>query len=140
MPGYGADERALFEDDATKLYEEVCQKGQIAASDYRIAEDGPLRAAFDLLVQMGLLIFDSEQDGWAPEDPTSVQSRVVSPLSQEAAKLLAESSQWSSAFSNLAQSWRRAPQSSARTVAVWDHASVPAQGDRGAVRRAELRT
>ena len=63
---------------------------------------------------MGLLIFDSEQDGWAPEDPTSVQSRVVSPLSQEAAKLLSESSQWSSAFSNLAQSWRRAPQSSAR--------------------------
>ena len=114
MQGYGADERALFEDDATKLYEEVCQKGQIAASDYRIAEDGPLRAAFDLLVQMGLLIFDSEQDGWAPEDPTSVQSRVVSPLSQEAAKLLSESSQWSSAFSNLSQSWRRAPQSSAR--------------------------
>ena len=90
MQGYGADERALFEDDATKLYEEVCQKGQIAASDYRIAEDGPLRAAFDLLVQMGLLIFDSEQDQWSPEDPTSVQSRVVSPLSQEAAKLLSK--------------------------------------------------
>ena len=53
MPGYGADERALFEDDATKLYEEVCQKGQIAASDYRIAEDGALRAAFDLLVADG---------------------------------------------------------------------------------------
>jgi hypothetical protein len=114
MPSYGADERALFEDDATKLYEEVCEKGQIAASDYRIAEDGELRAAFDLLVEMGLLIFDNEQDGWAPEDPTSVQSRVVSPLSQEAAKLLSESSQWSSAFSSLAQSWRRAPQSSAR--------------------------
>ena len=114
MPGYGPDERSLFEDDATKLYEEVCQKGQIAASDYRIAENGELRTAFDLLVEMGLLIFDSEQDGWAPEDPTSVQSRVVSPLSQEAAKLLSESSQWSSAFSNLSQSWRRAPQSSAR--------------------------
>jgi hypothetical protein len=114
MPGYGPDQRSLFEDDATKLYEEVCQKGQIAATDYRIAEDGELRKAFDLLVEMGLLIFDSEQDGWAPEDPTSVQSRVVSPLSQEAAKLLSESSQWSSAFSNLAQSWRRAPQSSAR--------------------------
>jgi hypothetical protein len=114
MPGYGPDERSLFEDDATKLYEEVCQKGQIAASDYRIAEGGELRNAFDLLVDMGLLIFDSEQDGWAPEDPTSVQSRVVSPLSQEAAKLLSESSQWSSAFSNLSQSWRQAPQSSAR--------------------------
>src|SRR3954453_6327078 len=114
MPGYGPEERALFEDDATKLYEEICQKGVISATDYRIAEDGELRQAFDLLVEMGLVIFDSEQDGWAPEDPTSVQSRVVSPLSQEAAKLLTESSQWSSAFSNLAQSWRRAPQFSAR--------------------------
>ena len=91
MPGYGPDERALFEDDATKLYEEICQKGGISSSDYRIAEDGELRKAFDLLVEMGLVIFDSEQDGWAPEDPTSVQSRVVSPLSQEAAKLLSES-------------------------------------------------
>ncbi len=114
MPGYGSEERALFEDDATKLYEEVCQRGLIASSDYRIADDGELRRAFDLLVDMGLVVYDSEQDGWAPEDPTSVQSRIVSPLSQEAAKLLSESSQWSAAFGNLAQSWRRAPQSSAR--------------------------
>jgi hypothetical protein len=114
MPSYGADERALFEDDATKLYEEICQKGGIASSDYRIAEDGELRKAFDLLVEMGLLIFDSEQDQWAPEDPTSVQSRIVTPLSQQAARLLTESSQWSSAFASLSQSWRRAPQSSSR--------------------------
>jgi hypothetical protein len=113
VPSYGPEERALFEDDATKLYEEICQRG-IASTDYRIAEDGELRKAFDLLIEMGLLIFDSEQDAWTPEDPTSVQSRIVSPLSQEAAKLLSESSQWASAFSNLAQSWRRAPQSSAR--------------------------
>ena len=114
MPGYGPDERALFEDDATKLYEEICAKGGIAASDYRIAEDGELRTAFDLLVEMGLVMFDSELEGYAPEDPTSVQSRVVSPLSQEAARLLSESSQWSSAFSSLSQTWRRAPQSSTR--------------------------
>src|SRR3954451_22421730 len=111
MPGYGPAERALFEDDATKLYEEICAKGVISASDYRIAEDGELRPAFDLLVGMGLVIFDNEQDAWAPEDPTGVQSRIVSPLSQEAARLLSESSQWSSAFSNLSQTWRRAPQS-----------------------------
>jgi hypothetical protein len=114
MPSYGPEERALFEDDATKLYEEVCQRGGISASDDRIAEDGDLRRAFDLLVDMGLLVFDSEQDQWNPDDPASVQSRIVSPLSQEAAKLLTESSRWSSAFGNLTQSWRRAPQSSAR--------------------------
>jgi hypothetical protein len=114
MPGYGPEERALFEDDATKLYEEICQRGGIASADYRIAEDGELRRAFDLLVEMGLVSYDSEQELWVPEDPTSVQSRVVSPLSQQAAKLLAESSQWTSAFGSIAQSWRRAPQASAR--------------------------
>ena len=114
MADYGPDARALFEDDATKLYEQICTKGGIAASDHRIADDGELRAAFDLLVSMGLVTYDGEQELWSPEDPTGVQSRVVSPLSQEAAKLLSESSQWASAFSSLTQTWRRSPQSSAR--------------------------
>jgi hypothetical protein len=114
VAGYGPSERALFEDTATKLYEEICAKGGIVASDERIAEGGELRDAFDLLIEMGLVIFDNETDVWSPEDPTSVQSRVVSPLSQEAAKLLSESSQWASAFSSLSQTWRRSPQSSAR--------------------------
>ena len=113
MATYGADERALFEDVATKLYEEICQNGGIPASDYRIDEQGELRTAFDLLVEMGLLAYDSEQEVWSPEDPASVQSRVVSPLSHEAAKLLAESSQWNAAFGSLTQSFRRAPQASA---------------------------
>ena len=112
MATYGPDERALFEDDATKLYEEVCQRGGIASSDYRITDGGELRGAFDLLVEMGLLSYDSEQDLWSAEDPASVQSRVVSPLSQQAAKLLTESSQWNAAFGSLTQSWRRAPQAS----------------------------
>lgn len=114
MPGYGPEQRAIFEDDATKLYQEICTKGGISGSDERIEEDGELRPAFDLLVDMGLLIFDNEANSWAPEDPTGVQSRVVSPLSQEAAKLLSESSHWASAFSNLSQVWRRSPQSSTR--------------------------
>jgi len=109
---YGPDERALFEDDAAKLYDEVCQRGGIQSSDYRIAEDGELRGAFDLLVEMGLVSYDSEQDLWSAEDPAGVQSRVVSPLSQQAAKLLSESSQWTAAFGSLTQSWRRAPQAS----------------------------
>lgn len=109
---YGPDQRALFESEATKLFEEICQNGGIAATDYRIGEGGELREAFDLLAEMGLVSYDSEQDRWAPEDPGSIQSRVVSPLSQEAAKLLAESSQWTAAFGSLTQSWRRAPQAS----------------------------
>jgi sugar-specific transcriptional regulator TrmB len=38
-----------------------------------------------------------------------VQSRVVSPLSQEGARLIEESSRWTQAFGALAQAWRRAP-------------------------------
>lgn len=113
MATYGPDERALFEDDATKLYEEICQFGGIASSDHRITEGGELHGAFELLVEMGLVSYDSEQELWSPEDPASVQSRVVSPLSQQAANLLAESSRWNAAFGSLTQSWHRAPQASA---------------------------
>jgi hypothetical protein len=111
---YGPEERALFEDDATKLYEQIAQSGGLRADDPRIGEQGELRRAFDLLVEMGLILFDAEAEQWVPEDPSSVQNRIVSPLSQEAAKLLSESSHWSSAFSNLAQSWRRSPHATSR--------------------------
>jgi hypothetical protein len=111
---YGADQRALFEDAATKLYEEICAKNGLSADDYRIAEDGELRNAFDLLVDMGLVVFDPDERVWSPEDPSHVQSRVVSPLSSEAARLLSESSQWASAFGNLNQTFRRSPRSASR--------------------------
>jgi len=114
VASYGPEQRALFEDAATKLYEEIASRGGISTSDERIAEGGELREAFDLLIELGLIVFDAESDSWGPEDPTSVQSRVVSPLSQEAAKLLSESSQWASAFSNLAQTFRRSPHASSR--------------------------
>lgn len=113
MAAYGEEARKLFEHDATKLYEEICQLGGIPASDYRIEEGGEFRGAFDLLVEMGLVTFDGEQDLWVPEEPAGVQSRVVSPLSHQAAKLLEESAQWNDAFGSLAHSWRRAPQASA---------------------------
>jgi hypothetical protein len=112
VPSFGPEERALFQDDAARLYDEICTKGGIAVADARIADGGELRPAFDLLAEMGLVRLDEEQGVWVPEDPTGVQSRVVNPLSQEAAKLLSESSQWAAAFGNLAQSWRRAPRSS----------------------------
>jgi hypothetical protein len=116
VASYGEDERLLFERDATRLYEEICRGGGIAASDYRISEGGELEGALDLLVEMGLLSHDDEHDRWIPEDPASVQSRVVSPLSQQAARLLAESAQWNDAFGSLAHSWRRAPQAHASSA------------------------
>jgi sugar-specific transcriptional regulator TrmB len=110
VASYGPEQRALFEEEATRLYEEICRGGGIEAADHRIAVGGELREAFELLVDMGLLTHDSEQDRWSPEDPGSIQNRVVMPLSQKVAQLLAESAQWNEAFGSLAQSWRRAPQ------------------------------
>ena len=108
MP-YGPDERALFEAGATELYDEIVAAEGLKADDPRIVEDGPLRAPFDLLKGLGLLHLDSSSGTWLPEDPARVQSRVVSPLSQQATTLLEESSQWAQAFGTLSQSWRRSP-------------------------------
>ena len=106
---YGPEDRALFESGATRLYDELVASQGLAAGDPRIADDGPDRAPFDLLVGLGLLQLDRTSDTWVPEDPSSVQARVVSPLSQQATALMEESSQWAKAFGSLGQSWRRSP-------------------------------
>jgi hypothetical protein len=114
VDGYGPDERALFESGSAALFESIVSQGGITADDARIAPDAPERPAFDLLVDLGLVQLDKESGTWVPEDPSSVQSRVVSPLSQEGAKLLEESSHWARVFGGLSQSWRRSPMASAR--------------------------
>ena len=55
-----------------------------------------------------------DDDRWAAEDPTTVQARVVTPMSQEGARLLAESSEWAGVFGTLGQTWRRSPQAAGR--------------------------
>ncbi len=118
---YGPDERALFESGATTLYDEIVAGEGIAGTDPRIVEGGPDRRAFDLLVEMGLLQLDKDTDRWRPEDPSTVQSRVVSPMSQQATQLLEESTQWARAFGSLSQSWRRSPLSQARGPFTYLH-------------------
>ncbi len=121
MAAYSPDDRALFEAGAAALYDEIVAAQGLPASDPRVAPDGAERAPFDLLVSLGLLQLDRATDTWLPEDPTSVQSRVVSPLSQEGAKLLEESSHWARVFGGLSQSWRRSPLSQARGPFTYLH-------------------
>ncbi len=109
MDGYGPGDRAIFETEATALYEDVVAAGSLRPDDPRIHPRSALRPAFELLLKVGLLVHDDQTGGYLPVDPTTVQSRVVSPMSQQGAELLAESSQWASAFSGLATSWRRSP-------------------------------
>jgi hypothetical protein len=114
VSGYGPEERALLEDEATRLYEEIVEAGGVPADDPRLAEGGPQRPAFDLLADIGLLVHRSDDDRWVAEDPTVVQARIVTPMSQEGARLLAESSEWAGAFGTLGQAWRRSPQAAGR--------------------------
>lgn len=121
MTTYGPDQRALFESTATSLYDVIVAEEGIPSSDARIAEGAPDRRAFDLLIELGLIQHDKATDTWLPEDPTSVQSRVVSPLSQKGVSLLEESSQWARAFGSLNQSWRRSPLAQARGPFTYLH-------------------
>ncbi len=43
-------------------------------------------------------------------DPQTIQSRVVSPIGAEGARLLDESSHWAKAFTQLSHAWRRSPE------------------------------
>lgn len=109
MPDLGPEQRSLFESVATPLYEEVALSGALKDSDPRLQEDGELRAALELLVALNLLVHDRANSIYVPVDPSTVQSHVVTPMSQRAAELLDESSEWARAFSGLQQAWRRSP-------------------------------
>jgi hypothetical protein len=106
---FSPEDRALFENEGAALYEDVVAQGGLRPDDPRIAPEGPDRPAFDLLVRIGLLISDLHDGSYTAVDPTTVQSRIVSPLSHDGAHLLAESSHWATAFGALAQTWRRSP-------------------------------
>ncbi|VXC37766.1 LuxR family transcriptional regulator [Nocardioides sp. AX2bis] len=112
MTSYGPEERALFESEAAALFAEIVGTGGIAHDDPRIALGGARHPAFELLLELGLLQLDREGTSYQPQDPSAIQSRVVSPLSQEGSRLLEESSQWASAFGQLTQTWRRSPRAS----------------------------
>lgn len=112
METYGPEDRALFEKKSTPLYEEVVRSGGLPANDERIQPGAELHAAFKQLEELRLIVHDRDSDRWVAEDPSSVQSRVVSPLSHEATRLLESSSQWARAFGPLGQAWKRAPSAS----------------------------
>lgn len=121
MSSYGPSERELFETASASLYDDIVASGGLPADDPRITDDAPQRAAFDQLVELGLVQLDKSTETWLPEDPNSIQSRVISPLSQEGVKLLEESSHWARAFGTLSQSWRRSPASQSRGPFTYLH-------------------
>ena len=106
---YGPEERELFETAATALFEDLVGSGGIADGDPRVAARGKDRPALDLLLDIGLAIHDKRGNRYVAVDPSTIQSRVVSPMTTEGARLLNESASWANAFTPLQQAWRRAP-------------------------------
>lgn len=107
---FGAEERVLFETQAAPLFEEAVADGGLSTSDPRLREGGSHRAALLLLLELGLVTLDGHAGAYQPVDPATVQSRVVAPLGNRGAELLAESAKWAAAFGAISQTWRRAPQ------------------------------
>ena len=112
MTDFTPENRALFADVATELYEDAVDNDGLSASDPRLRKNSDLRPAFDLLVELGLLLHDPDAKRYRPVDPASVQSRVVAPMSQRGADLISEAAQWAQGFGSLSQAWRRSPAAS----------------------------
>ena len=138
MPDLGPEERELFETVATPLYEEAAVSGGLPESDPRISRGGAMRPALDLLVSLNLLVHDRSSRQYVPVDPSTVSSHVVSPMSQQGAELLNQSSEWARAFAGLSQSWRRSPSAAARGPITEFRDGAIGTFIKGAVAEAEL--
>ena len=104
---YGAAHRRLLQTEAGDLYQKIVLEGSISGSDARVADGGPHHEAFAFLVDLGLLALDPPSESYLPVDPATVQSRVVAPMGQRAAELLAESTDWANTFADLGLAYRR---------------------------------
>jgi sugar-specific transcriptional regulator TrmB len=104
---YGAAHRRLLQTDAGDLYQKIVREGAVSGDDPRIVAGGRQHQAFTFLVDLGLLALDPPTGSYLPVDPATVQSRVVTPMSQRAAELLAESTDWAKSFAELGLAYRR---------------------------------
>lgn len=112
MESLGPDDRALFEGAGTALFEELVTAVGLPVEERRLVPGGELYDALELLQRMGLARLAADGARWEAQYPATVQARVVTPLGQEGARLLKESSEWASAFGSLTHTWRRAPHTS----------------------------
>ena len=101
---YGADRRKLFETDGSRLFEDIAARGGVPEDDPLITENAE---ALELLMDLGLVRHEGVR--YLVVDPHSVQDSVVTPLGQQGAQLIFESSHWANAFNTLGQAYRRSP-------------------------------
>lgn len=113
--GYGADARRLLASFASRVYADAVARGSLRVDDPGFS-GRDLRAAVDLLVDLGLLRLDESTGRMHPVDPTAVQAQVVVPLGVQGAELIAESARWAETFSDLGQIFRTSPQAATSSI------------------------
>ncbi len=113
---YGPEERHLLETVAARMYRDAVDQGFLSADAVAPAEDQDARRAVDLLREIGLLRADEAGERYYPTDPAAIQSRVVVPLGQQGADLLAESARWADAFADLGQTYRTSARASSSAL------------------------
>jgi sugar-specific transcriptional regulator TrmB len=104
---FDAQHRELLQNEAGDLYQRIVLEGAFARDDGRIVEGGAEHETFAFLLDLGLVALDSSTDTYLPVDPAIVQSRIVAPMGQLAAELLAESTSWATTFAELGLAYRR---------------------------------
>ncbi|QIK68090.1 LuxR family transcriptional regulator [Nocardioides sp. HDW12B] len=92
-----------------EVYEVAVTQGWIDAADRDFLPGSTRRSALLLLVDLGLLTFDSQAERYHPVDPSAASDLLVAPLAQHASELIAESARWNSTFEELASLYRSSP-------------------------------
>ncbi len=105
MGNVGPEQLQLLESTAGQLFAEIAARGGVAADDPLVTKAA---AETTLLQRLGLLREQSPGQ-LAVVDPQMVQSATVAPMGQRASQLIAETSSWANAFTELAQTYRRSP-------------------------------
>ena len=105
---FGPGDRAVLEGPATALYQAAVEEDGVADNDQRVKDEPE---AVQLLMRLGLFVHDTVTGTYAPRDPVGSQAQVITPLGQQGAELIAESSRWAQAYGRLGHAWRRSPAS-----------------------------
>ncbi|HSE10415.1 MAG TPA: LuxR family transcriptional regulator [Nocardioidaceae bacterium] len=98
----------MLEAAAGRLYSNAAAHGRLPVDDPRLLDGGEFDQAAELLLDLGLFVTNAAGTEYLPVDPSTVQNRVVVPMSREGADLLTESAEWAEAFASLGQTYRRA--------------------------------
>jgi sugar-specific transcriptional regulator TrmB len=102
-------EHLMVEKLGAEVYEVAVTQGWIDAADRDFAPGTPRRAAVDLLLELGLLTFDTQAERYHPVDPSAASDLLVAPLAQQASELIVESARWNSTFEELGSLYRSSP-------------------------------